>query len=229
MSSKARKVLLATDKLKRLPREVPTGAGIYIFDFCGTLVRGNTTLDFISYLNRRGYLPSRSPYRFGLIKAGLLRRLRAVDDSAHIRMRISCLRGMKRSFYLECCRRFWEESLAKQIVPQWTRLLADLVESGARVTIATRTLEQLVRPFMECNGISELLSSRLHFDDLDICSGGFEKQIESNGKLAPLKNMFGDDVIEHAVYLTDTPEADIDMLDHLGFERCVYVAGTPTQ
>jgi|SRR5579885_1102909 len=141
-----------------------------IFDFDGTLLRGNSYHLFFHWSWR--HRPARAP---GLWFSALLRQARLVPARFLKNRSLQILRGMPAAEVSALGRRLYAGLLAPRLRPAGLRELAERRAEGCEVLLVTGAFDFLVAPFAEAQGIGLWRATRLKYENA-ICCGAIDGQ-----------------------------------------------------
>ncbi len=145
-------------------------SGIHIFDVDHTLIRTSTATCFLREGLDRGYYGLASlasvplhlrRYRRGRMKDGIMER------------EIPFVKGLSRAELEDWGRAAFERFGKRRIFLGARELIERLKAEGARIILATSSVDILIDPIAEFLGIEERVTSRLAYEG-DICTGRLE-------------------------------------------------------
>lgn len=205
----------------RPPLHCPADATLFIFDFCGTLFRSNTTKDYLTFLNRKRSIPYKIKHYLYWIIAKFLKDLKIISPNGYIKIRIKTLRGLSEEYLGIQAKAFVYKALPKKANHEVLELLVRQKRMGKNPVILSNTLILLLEPFADKYGIKSFYGSELEFDSHDRCSGKFKTLLASSGKLECLRLHYPDSIIKQACFITDDPVADQDLFNYVKYARVV--------
>ena len=179
---------------------------LLVVDLCGTIVRKNTTHDFMA--NSALPLLRRIAARLILSRvAGFLyTRIRPELQRENL---IACLRGVKRSNLVQMGRDYASTTLAQHPRVEVLQRIRRAQEEGVSVVLASASLDFIVSGFALVLGVDAAVSTQLSYSDSQHCLGVIGR--ESTGcKLVLLREYIGASDLEFEV-ITDNPE-DVDLM-----------------
>lgn len=184
---------------------------LYIFDFCGTLFEGNTTVAFLQFVSKSAALSFKLHFYARWVVAGVLRRLRLVSGVSYMRIRIGCLRGFK-----HCALNRLADEFANRYLPSIRRneefsIMQKHLAAGDRVVIASYSLDFIIESVARHLGVKNVFAAKLEYDD-EWCTGRYADMIRKTGKLRHLMTVYDAETIRNAYYFTDDPVADADLI-----------------
>ncbi len=195
-----------------------------IFDFDGTVIRGNSWHEFFrSEVRRR---PARAPV---LLLAGMLRRSRVWSGSRLRAFALSGLRGMAEAGVLALGNELYMRRLAAQVVPEAVAEITARRAAGFEIVIATGAFAFNVAPFARSVGAHAVIATEVEFQD-GVCTGRMLwDETLGAAKAAALRERFGDEAAvdwSRSCVYTDSA-TDAPLLALVG-ERCFVSAdGNP--
>lgn len=179
---------------------------ILVVDLCGTIVRRNTTHDFMLGSG----LPScrRIGARMVLSRAFafLCRYLPAGIQRALL---VACLRGVKRDDLFRLSADYARACLATHPRKEVLQRIAAARENGVPVLLASASLDFIVSAFARELDVEVAVSTRLRYREDGSCAGAIERDATAH-KLEFLRAYLGGSEFEFDV-ITDNPE-DSDLM-----------------
>lgn len=133
-----------------------------VFDFDGTLTRGDTLLPFLHYVLGTRRFALRLPL-IALIVAAMALRLLSRDEAKERVLRL-CLRGMPREVLESAGRAFAAERLPGLVRARAMERLSWHRSRGHRCVLASASLAIYVEPWAVGAGFDDVLSSALEYD-----------------------------------------------------------------
>jgi len=185
---------------------------VAIFDFDGTLLRGNSYHLFFQWVLRNR--PARAP---GLLLCLLLRKLRLVPARFLKNCTLRVLRGLSEAEVLALGRRLHQELLAPRLRPEGLRELAQRRAEGCEIVLLTGAFDFLVAPLVEAQAIPLWHATRLEFRD-GLCAGAIDGE-ESRGseKLRAMETLFAGRMVDWAESRAyGDEEDDVPVLSRVG-------------
>lgn len=179
---------------------------LLVVDLCGTIVRKNTTHDFM--LNSTLPMPRRIVARLILSRVAGFLYHHTRPELQRINL-IACLRGIKEVELLQMGRDYARNTLGQfprtEVVERIR--LAEL--EGVSVVLASASLDFIVSGFAQELGVRAGASTRLRYCDEGRCLGAISLDATGN-KLHILRRFLGREKFEFDV-ITDNPE-DSDLM-----------------
>ena len=195
----------------------PDGASLYIFDFCNTVYKSNTTNDYLRFLVRSAGFSYKIRLYTTWIVAKLLKDAKLISPQRYMKTRILALKGLERRYLVHQAGEFLEEELSGKVIEESLTLLLQVKSSGKRIIVLSNTLHLILEPFARKYHIDEYHASELNFDDKGRCLGTYEMHMESMGKLNYISRHHSEDMLGNAFFITDDPKADSDILDFVKY------------
>jgi phosphoserine phosphatase len=179
---------------------------LLVVDLCGTIVRKNTTHDFMA--NSALPLLRRMAARLILSRvAGFLyTRIRPELQRKNL---IACLRGVKRSNLLQLGRDYANTTLTRYPRVEVVQRIRSAQKEGVPVVLASASLDFIVAGFAHVLEVSAAASTQLRYSESGYCLGVIGVDATGN-KLSILREFMGPNDLEFDV-ITDNPE-DTDLM-----------------
>lgn len=178
-----------------------------IVDLCGTLVRENTTHGFV----RRLPLPMLTRLRVSAVLShlgGSLYRRSGIDVRS--RVLIPALRGLHSEVLRDCAVAYARDCLTQHNNPIVLRAVQQARASGAKIILATASLDPIAAAFCDILQLDGFVSARLAFDSRNVCLG-FLAQDTTGQKLKYVCEQFGTNIRDRFDVFTDNSE-DVDLM-----------------
>jgi HAD superfamily hydrolase (TIGR01490 family) len=183
-----------------------------IFDFDGTLLRGNSYHLFFRWVLR--VRPGRAP---GLLFFLLLRRLRLVPARFLKNRTLAIMRGMTGAEVSALGRRLHDELLAPRLRPAGLREIAARRADGCEVVLVTGAFDFLVAPLVEAQAIATWRATGVAFRNgqCEGAIGGVE--LAGQEKLRAVENLFAGQPVDWAEsWAYGDEENDLPLLSRVG-------------
>lgn len=180
---------------------------LLVVDLCGTLVRRNTTHDFMRYA---ALGPMRRIAAFLILSrpAGFL--FSRINTELQRKCLIACLMGVRQSDLARWGLEYARTTLASHSRDEVLERIRMAEQRGMIVVLASASLDFIVSGFAQVLGIDAAVSTRLVYSEGQCCRGIIER--DSTGrKLDLLREYIGADDFEFEV-ITDNAE-DSDLMD----------------
>jgi HAD superfamily hydrolase (TIGR01490 family) len=183
-----------------------------IFDFDGTLLRGNSYHMFFRWALRAR--PGRAP---GLLSGLLLRRLRLVPARFLKNRTLAIMRGLTGVEVSALGRRFYEESLASRLRPVGLQEIAARRADGCEIVLLTGAFDFLVAPFTEAQAIATWRATVVAFRS-GRCEGAIDGvELIGEEKLRALENLIAGQSVDWAAsWAYGDEEGDLCLLARVG-------------
>jgi phosphoserine phosphatase len=147
----------------------PDAPGIAVFDLCDTLYYSNTTHDFVRYVAKSRFSITsklfhklansrRSPFRYFFLAVSL-----ATGFDVHKSINLRFLRGFTRVELEQLAEGFVCDFLDRRPVDQTHALLREMLRSGARVVLASSSIEPVVRAVARKMMITDWVCTTLEY------------------------------------------------------------------
>lgn len=190
----------------------------YSFDFCNTLVKSNTTLDFIRFYSKKSiFFFFKAALLFFIAK--FLFFLKCINQNEYIKIRVFCFFGEKE----EKIKYFANEFalvLEEKIIISSFNAFHEYIKNTKKVIIISNSLDFIIESFLEHKNIRckvDVISSNLLMKN-GVCLGFYNLFMQKNGKLKNFNEKFNFDFME---YWTDDLIADKDICD--GSESVYFI------
>lgn len=197
----------------------PKDASLYIFDFCGTLFRSNTTKDYLAFLKRTSSMKYKLKYYTYWLVAKLLKDLKLIGPNEYMKIRVKTLQGLPKGHLVEQAKEFLNEFLSKRANVDVLTSLLRLNEMGKGPIILSNTLNLILKPFAEKYNIDRFYGSKVEFDIYGCCTGAYRILLASEGKLEYLRKHYPDKVIRRSWFITDDLVADRDLFEYVEYAQ----------
>jgi phosphoserine phosphatase len=102
-------------------------------------------------------------------------------------------------------------------------LMEGLIRDGKRVLLVSYTLQWLLEAFNRRHAAERVIGSTLQCDANGICTGRYDVQLQSVGKLRCLRDLYDEALVRNAFLLTDDPQADRDIYDFVAHPVALVV------
>ncbi len=179
---------------------------LLVVDLCGTIVRKNTTHDFM--LNSTLPMPRRIVARLILSRAaGFL--YNRINPALQKRSLIALLRGISQPELVQLARDYADTALASYPRAEVLHKIRRAQDEGVSVVLASASLDFIVAAFASALGVDVAVSTKLYYSDKGCCAGSVKLDATGN-KLHGLRKFLGRDDVEFDV-ITDNPE-DTDLM-----------------
>ncbi|MFH0879841.1 MAG: HAD family hydrolase, partial [Lentisphaerota bacterium] len=190
--------------------------GLKIYDFCGTLFRGNTTLQFLRYVCLDAPPAGHRQlcfYAWWLV-AALLRRLwPPLAPWRYMALRVRALRGLTDIQIKTSSEAFFDKVLVPNALPLLAMLETDRRE-GRGVVVASFTLQPILDALSARHAGVVCYGNSLAFHG-GRCTGGYAFVMQKEGKYSFLRQRYDEAALSRAMYYTDDPRADSDLMVHV--------------
>lgn len=196
--------------------EIKDNLKLYIFDFCGTLYRGNTSLLFLKYLFRNADITYKIKYLIYGLSAKILKNLKIIDGNDYMKIRIKALKSYNIVDIKDHTICFYKDVLNNLENRESFELLNQLNRKGKEIIILSNTFEFLLEFFPLKNKVKLSLGSELDIKD-SIIQGNYKSLVNQIGKLKILNKYYSYEDIRNSMFITDNKQADSDIflfVDH---------------
>jgi len=140
-----------------------------LFDFDGTLIRGDSIIRFCFYAFRK-----RLTGVGGLLRAGVMGALYAmkiITAETSKQTSLAFLKGKTQKELEEIARDFAQTALIPNLYPEGVERIRRHQAEGTEVWLVSASTAFYLEPVKEHLGIDRLIGTRLHVDDSGVCSG----------------------------------------------------------
>jgi phosphoserine phosphatase len=182
----------------------------YIFDFCGTLYNGNTSLLFLKFVYKKANVQYKVKFIVYWLIAKILRDLKIINDNGYMKIRVKTLSGMKVHIVSLLVLEFYGTILNKIEIKQTFDFLKELIMNHKKVIILSNTFHFLLEEFPLKENIEILIGSKLRIMD-DLLIGKYSSLINQTGKLNVMKKYLTRDDIKNSLFITDNLKSDSDL------------------
>jgi HAD superfamily hydrolase (TIGR01490 family) len=183
-----------------------------IFDFDGTLLRGNSYHLFFRWALRAR--PGRAP---GLLFCLLLRWLGLVPARFLKNRTLGIMRGLTGAEVSALGRRLYAELLAPRLRPAGLQEIATRRAGGCEIVLVTGAFDFLVAPLVEAQAIALWRATGVAFSNgrCEGVIGGVE--LAGEEKLRAVENLFAGQKVDWAAsWAYGDEEGDVSLLTHVG-------------
>jgi HAD superfamily hydrolase (TIGR01490 family) len=183
-----------------------------IFDFDGTLLRGNSYHVFFRWVLRAR--PGRAPELLFFL---LLRRLRLVPARSMKNRTLAILRGLTGAEVSALGRRLYAGLLASRLRPAGLQEIAARRADGCEIVLVTGAFDFLVAPLVEAQAIALWRATGVAF-----CNGRCEGviggvELAGEEKLRAVENLFAGRSVDWAAsWAYGDEEGDVSLLTRVG-------------
>jgi len=159
---------------------------LYIFDFCGTLYKGNTSLLFLDYLYNHTSLSYKIKYIVFWIIAKILKDLKIIGGDSYMRIRIKSLKGLNINEIKGLVNKFYNDVLKKIENEETFEFLDALIKCSKNIIILSNTFNFILESFPQKNHIKKLIGSEILIEN-SILQGKYKRLVNQTGKLNIIK------------------------------------------
>lgn len=166
--------------------------GIALFDFDGTIVKGDSIVPFICYSALKGFAPPWASFKavWAYIRYGL----KLIDDLKAKEEALSFLKGKPKSAADALSERFYQDVLKKRLFPEALKELEQCRQDGLIVLIVSASPDVYMHAVKNGLGVQAVIATRCALDADDVYLGrlasqnckGFEKTLRVAEYLAAL-------------------------------------------
>jgi phosphoserine phosphatase len=140
-----------------------------IVDLCGTLILENTTRSFLRHLSKKGICSSLAD----LALSRVVSRISCFTPfDLTRRLLIMSLKGISKNVLYEEAREYVDDALRSHLNLEVESMMLGLRADGAKVFLATSSLDPIASALDSRFGFTQVVSSQLEYRD-EICSGKF--------------------------------------------------------
>ncbi len=204
-----------------MKKETLEGATAFYYDYCKTIYRKNTTIDFLKFLSGEAKSKSiRIKYYLFWVAAKLLKDLRLIDKGSYLTIRLKTLKGLDKEF-LESYGAKYVASLDRNYrINEVLSEIEELLKLDKKIVIISNSILEVVLPFAKEKSIEEVYCSKLEYVN-GKSTGRFSFDMKKNGKLNFMKSITNMEEIKGAYFATDDIEADFDLYNVTKFKKHV--------
>lgn len=181
-----------------------------VFDFCGTLIKGNTTLAFLRHLALRHKFRVGLPYLYWTIVA----KARKVSGGEYMKIRLRCLRGIPLTLLHQSAISLAHDWIGSKELPLAKGDFRAACVGGAKPAIVSATLDFIAFGYLKATKQLDL-SGPILASTLEIKNGkstGFYADfLPDRGKWLAFSPILSDLGHQGFHYFTDDAVADADM------------------
>ncbi len=146
-----------------------TRQGFALFDFDGTLAKGDSIVPFSLYAVRKGFAPLLYVSRLAQAVFGYA--LHIYSDAQAKERALSFLRGKSVKEVRDFSESFFREILRPRIYPDARREIERCKAEGLRVLVVTASPEVYLQPLLEELGVDDIIGTRVDVTPEGIYSG----------------------------------------------------------
>ena len=186
---------------------------LYLYDFCGTIYKSNTTLDFLSFLKEKKSILYKVKFWSLWILAKILKDFKIVNEHTYTKIRVYSLKGLHdneinryaNDFLIDIERR---GKLNEQVYSQLKKN-----NNNGRLILISFTLQNILDQFLKVKNINaEAYGSSLLIDSSGKAVGQYKFFMPKKGKLEFLKAKVSKELLENSFFITDDAVADQDLI-----------------
>lgn len=186
----------------------------YIFDFCGTLYKGNTSLLFLKYLLNHSSLSYKIKYFFYWVIAKILKDLKIIGGNHYMNIRVKTLKGLHTKNIKGLVDLYYNDVLQNIEIHETFEFLDVLIKNKKNVIILSNTFNFILDSFPYKPYMSDMIGSEILIEN-SIVQGQYKKQINQVGKLKVIKGLYSNNDIKNAMFITDNLNADADLYNYV--------------
>lgn len=186
----------------------------YIFDFCGTLYNGNTSLLFLKFVFKKATVQYKIKFAFYWLIAKILRDLKVINDNGYMKIRVKTLSGMKVHIVSSLVLEFYRTVLNNIEIKETFDFLKKLIRYDKKVIILSNTFHFLLDEFPMKESMNCIIGSKLLIMD-DLILGKYTRLINQIGKLNVMKEYLAQDDIKNSLFITDNLKSDYDLYNYV--------------
>lgn len=186
----------------------------YIFDFCGTLYNGNTSLLFLKFVFKKANFHYKIKFVFYWFFAKILRDLKIINDNGYMKIRVKTLSGMKVNIVSSLVLEFYRNVLNNIEIKETFDFLKKLITYDKKIIILSNTFHFLLDEFPLKENMNYLIGSKLLMVD-NLMLGKYTSLINQIGKLNIMKKYFAQNDIKNSLFITDNLKSDYDLYNYV--------------
>lgn len=142
-----------------------------LFDFDGTIAKGDSIIPFILYAYKKGFAPlSALPGTlWGLVGYGL----RIYSDTVAKERAMAFMAGKTVTETEAFCQGFYNAKLKGRVFPKARQEIAALREKGAKILVVTASPAFYLNPIKGDLGVDDIIGTRMDVDEKGVYTGRF--------------------------------------------------------
>lgn len=186
----------------------------YIFDFCGTLYKGNTSLQFLTYLYKRSSLNFKIKFFFYWTIAKILRDFKIIGDNTYMKIRVKTLSGIKVENLQSLVSDFYIKILNKNEIEDTFKYLSELIKEHKNIIILSNTFHFILEGFPMKKHLSNIIGSKVSTNK-GLIIGKYSQLINQIGKLNTMNNLYNSEDVKKSMFITDNLKSDNDLFSYV--------------
>ena len=140
-----------------------------LFDFDGTMAKGDSLVPFLLYALQKGFAPKRTIFPVAAALTGYMLRITSAAEAKG--KAISFLKGKTAQEVDAFCTAFYKERLQLRIYPKARAEIADLRSRGFTVLVVTASPAFYLDGLKRDLGVDDIIGTRVDLDESGIYSG----------------------------------------------------------